>query len=93
MSTEHLPFFFSQFLSAPCVISVIREIESSSGTQRCQHDIHPSFSLDPSLPVCLSVCLSFSDLISMEAHLPRMRFLFGDLEAGKEATVFVDITN
>jgi hypothetical protein len=29
----------------------------------------------------------------MEAHLPRMRFLFGDLEAGKEATVFVDITN
>jgi hypothetical protein len=29
----------------------------------------------------------------MEAHPLRMRFLFGDLEAGKEATVFVDITN
>jgi hypothetical protein len=93
MSTKHLPFFFSQFLSAPCVISVIREIESSSGTQRCQHDICPSFSLNPSLPVCLSVCLSFSHIISMEAHPLRMRFLFGDLEAGKEATVFVDITN
>jgi hypothetical protein len=29
----------------------------------------------------------------MEAHPLRMRFLFGDLKAGKEATVFVDITN
>jgi hypothetical protein len=81
MSTEHLPFFFSQFLSAPCAISVIREIESSSGAQRCQHDIRPSFSLNPSLPsVCLSVCLSvffsynFNGSISSEDEVSVWRF-------------------
>jgi hypothetical protein len=48
-------------------------------------------SILPSLLVCLSVCLFL--IISMEAHPLRMRFLFGDLEAGEEARVFVDITN
>ncbi len=55
---------------------------------------HLFLSILPSLlSVCLSVCLSFSHIISMEAYPLRMRFLFGDLEAGKEATEFVNITN